>query len=104
MDEFECPSYRHLLVVFGGLQGLEAALENDEVLRADDPTLLFDLYLNTVPAQGSRTVRTEEAVLISLSALRAKLNPKYKPLEFCEEKFMVRSNSEQNESALEDSR
>lgn len=68
--------------MFGGLQGLEAALENDPTLNADDPELLFDYYLNTLPNQGSKTIRTEEAVLISLSALRPKLKPEEKPLDF----------------------
>lgn len=40
-----------MLIVFGGLHGLEAALENDAVLDADDPKLLFDCYLNTLPQQ-----------------------------------------------------
>ena len=30
-------------------------------------------YLNVCPDQGSRTIRTEEAVLIALSALRGKI-------------------------------
>lgn len=85
VDEFTCPKYKHLLIMFGGLQGLEAALENDTVLDADDPKLLFDYYLNTVPEQGSKTVRTEEAILISLSALRSKLNPESKSQTFKED-------------------
>lgn len=51
--------YRHLLVVFGGLQGLEASVDADENLDVTDPSVLFDLYLNTCPSQGSRTIRTE---------------------------------------------
>lgn len=78
VDGFECPPYEHLLVLFGGLQGLEAALENDDALNLNDPSLLFDYYINTLPGQGSRTIRTEEAVLVSLAALRPKLNPKVK--------------------------
>jgi len=35
-----------------------------------DPSVLFDLYVNTCPSQGSRTIRTEEAILISLAALQ----------------------------------
>ncbi|CAG9818380.1 unnamed protein product [Phaedon cochleariae] len=81
VDEFSCPPFKHMLVMFGGLQGLEAALENDHVLEADDPKLLFDQYLNTLPEQGSKTIRTEEAILVSLAVLRAKLNPENKPLE-----------------------
>lgn len=82
VDSFACPAFEHLLIVFGGLQGLEDHLQNDEALEVDDPQLLFDHYLNTVPNQGSRTVRTEEAVLITMGALRAKLNPKWKPVDF----------------------
>jgi methyltransferase len=59
----------HLLVVFGGLGGLETCLQGDSSLTADDPSALFDLYLNTCAEQGSRTIRTEEAILISMSSL-----------------------------------
>lgn len=51
--------FRHLLVVFGGLQGLEASVDADQNLNVTDPSVLFDLYLNTCPGQGSRTIRTE---------------------------------------------
>ncbi|CAI7802268.1 unnamed protein product [Closterium sp. NIES-53] len=63
----------HLLVVFGGVAGLEEACEGDEGLGADsrDPRQLCQLYLNTCPFQGSRTIRTEEAVLISLAYISA---------------------------------
>lgn len=66
--------FKHLLIVFGGLAGLEAALENDEDLNINDVKLLFDKYLNTCPNQGSRTIRTEEAILISLAQITAKMN------------------------------
>lgn len=87
MDEFECPAYNHLLIMFGGLQGLEAALENDDNLNVEDPSLLFDHYLNTLPDQGSRTIRTEEAILISLTALKPKLNPVNKAVLNCDMDF-----------------
>ena len=92
------PKFQHLLVVFGGVAGLEAALAADSSLTAEDPAELFDQvhirtlicawigsifsmnidlttpqYLNVCPDQGSRTIRTEEAVLIALSALRGKI-------------------------------
>lgn len=44
--------YNHALIVYGGLQGLETALENEDELEVTDPSLLFDRYLNTVPGQG----------------------------------------------------
>lgn len=57
-------------MVFGGLKGLETSLESDENLPANDPSLVFDYYVNTCPGQGSGTIRTEEAILVTMSALR----------------------------------
>ncbi|XP_042334897.1 putative methyltransferase C9orf114 homolog [Sceloporus undulatus] len=73
VDQAAFPSFRHALIVFGGLQGLEAGVDTDPNLEVTDPSTLFDLYLNTCPGQGSRTIRTEEAILISLSALRPRI-------------------------------
>ncbi|KAK2827542.1 hypothetical protein Q7C36_018468 [Tachysurus vachellii] len=73
VDDTTLPPFRHLLVVFGGLHGLEASVDADTNLDVTDPSVLFDLYLNTCPSQGSRTIRTEEAILISLSSLRQKI-------------------------------
>lgn len=75
-------AYNHALLVFGGLQGLESALENDDRLTVDDPALLFDEYVNIAPAQGSRTIRTEEAILIALAGLEEKMKPKQAAKEF----------------------
>ncbi|KAI7795711.1 hypothetical protein IRJ41_003836 [Triplophysa rosa] len=72
-DQVTLSPFKHMLVVFGGLQGLEASLDADENLNVTDPSVLFDLYLNSCPGQGSRTIRTEEAILISLSELRQKI-------------------------------
>ncbi|XP_028664882.2 putative methyltransferase C9orf114 homolog [Erpetoichthys calabaricus] len=74
VDDVCLSPFRHLLVVFGGLNGLEASVDADEKLDITDPRVLFDLYLNTCPGQGSRTIRTEEAILVSLSGLRPKIN------------------------------
>ncbi|XP_051906771.1 putative methyltransferase C9orf114 homolog [Hippocampus zosterae] len=73
VDEASLPPFKHLLVVFGGLEGLEASLDADQNLDVTCPSVLFDLYLNTCPAQGSRTIRTEEAILISMATLRQKI-------------------------------
>lgn len=53
-------------MVFGGLQGLEAGVDADPNLEVAEPSVLFDLYVNTCPSQGSRTIRTE----VSLPASR----------------------------------
>ena len=68
------PSYRHALVVIGGPNGLEYLLQNDpSSSQYDSPSTLFDRYLNVCPNQGSRTIRTEEAVLLCLMYLRPAL-------------------------------
>jgi methyltransferase len=74
--------FNHLLIVFGGVLGLESAVENDDNLTVEDPSFLFDKYFNVVPQQGSRTIRTEEAVLITLAALTEKIEPVQAPPEF----------------------
>ncbi|TNN51572.1 putative methyltransferase C9orf114 [Liparis tanakae] len=73
LSPFKYVHSRHLLVVFGGLQGLEASVDTDQNLEVTDPSVLFDLYLNTCPNQGSRTIRTEEAILVSMAGLRQKI-------------------------------
>ncbi|XP_045597708.2 putative methyltransferase C9orf114 isoform X1 [Procambarus clarkii] len=74
----EYPTFSHALVVFGGVEGLEAAIDADNKLEASEPLQLFDYYNNTCPLQQTRTIRTEEAVLISLCVLQDKLVPKGK--------------------------
>jgi|YelNatPaOPRAMG01_1025707.scaffolds.fasta_scaffold19277_2 predicted SPOUT superfamily RNA methylase MTH1 len=57
---------KHILVVFGSpKEGLHQILAK-EGYRCDD---LFDFILNTTPLQGVVTIRTEEAVMISLAVL-----------------------------------
>ncbi|XP_051267904.1 putative methyltransferase C9orf114 homolog [Dicentrarchus labrax] len=73
IDQTTLSPFKHLLVVFGGLQGLEASVDADQNLDVNDPGALFDLYLNTCPGQGSRTIRTEEAILVSMAGLRQKI-------------------------------
>ncbi|CAK3791526.1 related to transcription co-repressor GAL80 [Lecanosticta acicola] len=66
-------NWKHFLVVFGGVSGLEAALAADEELQAAGVSKaeeLFDRWINLVPGQGSRTIRTEEAVWVGLTGLR----------------------------------
>ena len=48
--------FKHLLIVFGGLFGLENAIENDESINVDDPSLMFDHYYNVVPVQGENLI------------------------------------------------
>jgi len=71
-DGFTLPSFKHLLIVLGGVAGLEACVEVEKGLGvpAKKTSELFDLWLNICPNQGSRTIRTEEAVLITLARLK----------------------------------
>ncbi|WP_436931610.1 putative RNA uridine N3 methyltransferase [Halosimplex halobium] len=61
-----------LTVAFGAPErGLPPILgENPEAVAAETGDDRFDLWLNTVPDQGSEVVRTEEAVFATLSPLR----------------------------------
>lgn len=68
-------SFNHLLIVFGGVAGIEPAVANDPELVAKGlgkatAHELFDAWVNLVPGQGSRTIRTEEAVEFGLCALK----------------------------------
>ena len=74
VDGLTLKPFSNLLIVFGGVGGLEAALHADDNLDVTDPRELFDHYLDVCPNQGSRTIRTEEAILIAMSRLQTKLD------------------------------
>jgi len=61
--------FRHALIVFGGVAGIEECVDADEQCKTpgSNSRQLFDVWVNICPFQGSRTIRTEEAVMISLS-------------------------------------
>lgn len=67
--KFVLPTFNHTLIVFGGVAGIEECVDADEACKipGSQSKKLFDLWVNTCPFQGSRTVRTEEAVMISLA-------------------------------------
>lgn len=71
--KFVLPSYEHALIVFGGVAGIEECVDADESLKlpGSQSSKLFDLWVNICQYQGSRTIRTEEAVMITL----AKMSP-----------------------------
>eukprot|EP00871_Galdieria_phlegrea_P004510 jgi/Galph1/505/GphlegSOOS_G5189.1 len=84
-SNFVIPPCRHLLLVFGGKRGLEYSASRDDVLHVKGVGRnftvgeLFHDYVNVCPFQGSRTIRTEEAVMIALSRLQPLLTcVKYK--------------------------
>jgi predicted SPOUT superfamily RNA methylase MTH1 len=57
----EKQTYKHALIVFGGLPGIEGIIESDESnsIKVSDTRSLFNYYLNTCLNQGCRTIRTE---------------------------------------------
>jgi len=76
LDQAALPEYQHMLIVFGGVAGLETAARNDAELAKMGISPagvgeLFDHWVNVLPGQGSRTIRTEEAVWLGLMGLRA---------------------------------
>lgn len=68
-DAIAVPPFKHMVIVFGGLAGLEGAIAADEDIKAGAPRELFDLYINACPAQGSRSMRTEESIPITLASM-----------------------------------
>lgn len=78
VDFKEHKFFRHALVFFGGLQGIEGIIEElDEntTLKVSEVRKLFDLYVNSCPERGCRetALRTEESMLISLGAIMPRL-------------------------------
>ncbi len=60
---------KHTAILFGGpYSGL------DELIPGQNEKEIIDLEVNTVPSQGTKTVRTEEAVLATLSVFNLLLN------------------------------
>ena len=68
--------FKHCLIIFGGISGIEGMMNDDEHnnINSADISKNFDLYLNTCVNQGLRTIRTEEAILISLAVIRPELD------------------------------
>jgi methyltransferase len=69
--------FKHALIVFGGVAGIEECIDADESMKLSGArsSKLFDIWVNVCPYQGSRTIRTEEAVLITLARLAPLLFP-----------------------------
>jgi len=69
--------FKHCLIIFGGISGIEGMMIDDEhnqINSKENISKNFDLYLNTCMNQGLRTIRTEEAILISLAVIKPELD------------------------------
>ena len=76
--------FKHCLIIFGGISGIEGMMIDDEhnqINSKDNVGKNFDLYLNTCMNQGLRTIRTEEAILISLAVIKPELD-KIKEIDY----------------------
>lgn len=74
--KYKVPNYKHSLIVFGGVAGIEECVDADESIKVSGAKsfTLFDQWVNVCPYQASRTIRTEEAVLITLAKYSAFLD------------------------------
>lgn len=98
---FGLPKFKHSLLLFGGVAGIEECVDADESTKipGSAASKLFDLWLNTCPFQGSRTIRTEEAVMISL----AKISPfLIKSSHFKAEEFEDQGGGDEEEEEFSD--
>jgi predicted SPOUT superfamily RNA methylase MTH1 len=76
--------FKHCLIIFGGISGIEGMMIDDEHNKLNSSENIaknFDLYLNTCMNQGLRTIRTEEAILISLAVIKPELD-KIKEIDY----------------------
>jgi hypothetical protein len=63
--------FDHLLIVFGDVAGIEESVDADKstALPGKYSRKLFDIWVNICPYQDSRTIRSKEAVFITLAML-----------------------------------
>lgn len=73
-SQLQLPEREHAIIVVGGPLGLEDCYHKDTQRAGSDVAELFDMWINTCPNQGSRTIRTEEAILITMSYLQPALS------------------------------
>ncbi|SCZ89065.1 BZ3500_MvSof-1268-A1-R1_Chr1-1g00928 [Microbotryum saponariae] len=74
----EIPEFQHMILTLGPLSGLELVIASDPRINlgAEEAGDLFDHWINVIEGQGSRTVRTEEALPIALARLKHVLERK----------------------------
>lgn len=80
--KFKLPEFQHLLIVFGGADGIEDVVENDEQLNMNgsEAFKLFNAFINTSPTpRGCRSIRTEESLFVSLAKLSPIIEQAHQP-------------------------
>ncbi|VDM72839.1 unnamed protein product [Strongylus vulgaris] len=63
----------NVLLVFGGVAGVDAALEAEEALMETRAEEAFDRLINSLPHKGSNSERVEENVFITLAEVTMRL-------------------------------
>jgi len=99
--DFSLPGFKHSLIVFGGVAGIEECVDADDEcvhVAGEDAETLFDMWLNVCPLQGSRTIRTEEAVLLTLASLKGDMR-KNTQRRYKEEREVVTKQREEAKRA-----
>lgn len=62
-----------VLLVFGGVSGVDAALEAEEALAESRAEEAFDRLVNSLPSKGTNSERVEENVFITLAEVTMRL-------------------------------
>ncbi|KIH51199.1 hypothetical protein ANCDUO_18717 [Ancylostoma duodenale] len=63
----------HVLLVFGGVAGVDAALEAEEALAETRAEEALDLLINSLPFKGTNSERVEENVFVTLAEVTMRL-------------------------------
>ncbi|VDM58428.1 unnamed protein product [Angiostrongylus costaricensis] len=66
-------NYIKILLVFGGVSGVDAALEAEETLRESCAEEAFDCLINSLPYKGTNSERVEENVFVTLAEFTMRL-------------------------------
>ena len=63
------------MVFFGGLEGIDGIIEQDERTKLNNEEIKnsFNFLVKPLAEQGTRTIRTEESLLVTLASLYPKL-------------------------------
>ncbi|KAJ3071344.1 hypothetical protein HDU98_005475 [Podochytrium sp. JEL0797] len=66
------PAFKHMMVVIGGSKGIEYSIGADETVdvHEEDSKDMFTYFVRPLKSQGARRIRTEENVLIGMTAIR----------------------------------
>ncbi|KAF8357006.1 hypothetical protein PRIPAC_92001, partial [Pristionchus pacificus] len=77
MLEVDTEKHSNILVVFGGIDGVDAAIEGDEAYAETSAEEAFTLLLRPFVSNGSRSERIEENVLVGLSTVDSRVADLY---------------------------